>query len=119
MLTPSSVRARYFYSYSSAWSPVNALTEGTVAPAVPNRYRKLYSSNSSGTAELHFPDPKRSEGAGVVISAYLGGPATRCPRLRVLDSARTVLAEGVPEFGTSGWVSVRVRAVSPVRNWPV
>lgn len=45
---------RYFYSYSSAWSPVNALTEETVAPAVPNRYRKLYSSNSSGTAELHL-----------------------------------------------------------------
>ena len=107
-MSPVSLTRRYFYSYSSAWSPTTAVTEAVDQPAVPNRYRKLYSSNSGGRTEMRFPDPERPAGAGAVVSAYVECGSTRCLHLRVLDAERSVLAEALPRFGAKGWVSVRV-----------
>ncbi len=105
---PSAVRASAFYAYSSGQSLLTSVSGLTAPPAVPDRYRRLYTSGSSAWAEVDFGGDAVATAGDALVQAYVDCSAAKCARLRVTDAAGTVLGTTDPPFAASGWASVKV-----------
>lgn len=107
-LRPTAVRPTNFYSYSSAYSSLAAITGTTAPPARPDRYRRLYTGSTIGTFEADLAAPPADGRSGATLNAWVDCTTTRCVQLSVVDSAGRVLGSFEPPFSSSGWVAYRI-----------